>query len=453
LLVFQIKANPEKLLVRGKTVFTMTCFLLAAIMTLTQIFRLLENADSSSFTYKPFNLTPLDKYPTYSICFRGPEIYWKHEQLLFNSLGMTSSQYVELLKGDGWRYQYDRTRRRYEKEDITMKNASNIVFKETILRPSDVFKEVDFVAQENNETRHYWNYGRTQKGREIQQIPFHIGYQTPGEICFTRNSSDTLNLIRAYDLLSLNRSLLKRGNHLNLELRIIFHYPGQLVRNFHKPSFRFTLGSFETNVLELMVYHVTKLINRPDANIRCNNGIEIDDFNFQHKIIKLVGCVPVYFDERLRNGNNEKFCESPKALKKAFSHIEYYKDVLASYEPPCLDMKIMVKYFNNIKQEGEKHFLIKIVYRDSFFQEIKNLEDFTLPTFWSNIGGLLGICLGYSLLQIPELIKNFLSLLKRSRYSTRISEYLALCNKLISDNINPDSNTNTVTSLYILNFL
>ena len=56
------------------------------------------------------------------------------------------------------------------------------------------------------------HYGVGEAGKETKKIPFHVGYRTPDEICFTRNSTDTLDLIRTEDYLYLNRSLLKPGN-------------------------------------------------------------------------------------------------------------------------------------------------------------------------------------------------------------------------------------------------
>ena len=38
------------------------------------------------------------------------------------------------------------------------------------------------------------------------------------------------------------------------------------------------------------------------------------------------------------------------------------------------------------------------------FQEIVNVKAFDVETLWSSVGGFIGIFLGYSLLQVPELL-------------------------------------------------
>ena len=50
------------------------------------------------------------------------------------------------------------------------------------------------------------------------------------------------------------------------------------------------------------------------------------------------------------------------------------------------------------------HLVLDFVYMEDFYQEIINVRDFGFESFWSGIGGFVGIFLGYSLLQIPDLL-------------------------------------------------
>ena len=49
---------------------------------------------------------------------------------------------------------------------------------------------------------------------------------------------------------------------------------------------------------------------------------------------------------------------------------------------------------------------MKFLYKEKYYQEIENVRDFGFETFWSSVGGFVGIFLGYSMLQFPELISN-----------------------------------------------
>ena len=41
---------------------------------------------------------------------------------------------------------------------------------------------------------------------------------------------------------------------------------------------------------------------------------------------------------------------------------------------------------------------------EKYYEEIKQVEDFGFQDFVSNVGGFFGIFVGYSMMQIPELL-------------------------------------------------
>ena len=51
-----------------------------------------------------------------------------------------------------------------------------------------------------------------------------------------------------------------------------------------------------------------------------------------------------------------------------------------------------------------KKVILKIEYAATGFREMQNYRAFGLLSLWSQIGGFVGIFLGYSLLQVPELV-------------------------------------------------
>ena len=75
--------------------------------------------------------------------------------------------------------------------------------------------------------------------------------------------------------------------------------------------------------------------------------------------------------------------------------------------------------------QSEQQFLVKVTYPVSFYQEIKNVKDFTFETFWSTAGGYLGFFLGYSLLQVPELLQISASYCKNMKLSVLVGLVVA----------------------------
>ena len=56
------------------------------------------------------------------------------------------------------------------------------------------------------------------------------------------------------------------------------------------------------------------------------------------------------------------------------------------------------------------HLVLDFVYMDDFYEEIINVRDFGFESLWSGVGGFVGIFLGYSLLQIPDLLQSLWAL-------------------------------------------
>lgn len=393
---------------------------MGAYMTVTQSVGFLENKDSSSIAYKHFNQAPQDQYPTFSICLRGPQIYWKNEHQLFNIHGITSLQYTQMLKGDGIRYDIDTHSRLYRKDPVHIKNMSSMDISEIFLTTSDIVTGASFV----NDKKQIYNYGKgMHQGPRFDQIPFSIGYQTPDEICFTRNSTDELESIRQYDLVSLKSFLLSPGSHSSVEIRLIVHYPGQLLRNFDNPSFSTSLQSYDKDrLLELKISHVTTLLKRPGSNVKCNDSIENDDAKLQEEITRRIGCIPIYWSYLGAEDNNFEHCTSQQDLINAFYLIENFKDVLASYDPPCVDMTSLVFVKNDMAQ-SEGKFQIKVLYAENFYQEILNDQGVSFETFFSGVGGFVGIFCGYSILQLPELFEGMKKMYRRKNSAFLIGKF------------------------------
>ena len=147
--------KPQLITTRAKRAFALACFFFACYFTATQFSLFCENRDSSSIAYKPFNLSPIDKYPAFSICLKGSQIYWQNEKFLFDTTDVTSSQYTEILRGAGTRYKYDEESRLYSKESVGLDNISMVSFDQMRLSPNDLFVEVDLVAYDDRHSTYY----------------------------------------------------------------------------------------------------------------------------------------------------------------------------------------------------------------------------------------------------------------------------------------------------------
>ena len=416
-LPLQIIENPQILIGRTSGLFSLICFYLLMYYSLPQIGSHFENKDSSAIAYKPFNLREIDKYPTFSICFKGPERYWFNEEFLFDKAGVSSAQFVKVLKGTGERYNYNRSSRTFVKEPVDLNTLSENEWNQLVWHPSDFIHGVDLVTEPKNNSVFF---GGGRFGSIVPNIPLEIGYQTPEEICFTRKSLDSLEVSRSFDILSLTRSLLRPGNHRHLELRILIHYPGQLLRSFDKPKYRSTLESYvKDRLLELQISDVTTLRKRSDSNVRCNESLSNDDDRIRQEIIKEAGCIPPYWRKTIPLSDGINVCRLPEQLKDVSKYIDNYKYYLSTYDPPCVEMTTMVTV-NKDSTQKRNEFKIKFTYTENVYQEIVNSESFDFTTCFSGVGGFVGIFLGFSLRDMPNILSNIPGIVGGFRFLKKI---------------------------------
>ena len=75
------------------------------------------------------------------------------------------------------------------------------------------------------------------------------------------------------------------------------------------------------------------------------------------------------------------------------------------------------------KADG-KYITIKVSYMERSYQETENVQDFSFESFFSSLGGFIGIFLGYSMLQIPELLNNLANCGKKLRLCAGTGEII-----------------------------
>ena len=254
-----------------------------------------------------------------------------------------------------------------------------------------------------------------------------IGYRTPNTICFTRPSNDSLETIRRYDRLDFDRSIFENEKYQNVELKIFVHYPQQLLRSFHKPVFRSTLGEqkndnkFWSNLYTITISDITVLKTRPGSNFPCDQSLLDDDVKLQNQIMEKIRCIPIYWKSVVEAELQLEICNSTDDLNEAYYHIQHYRKMFSTYNPPCIEMKVFSRFDKEDKNRANDPRIL-FQYSEEMYQEIMGTEDFGFESFLSGVGGFVGIFLGYSILQLPELltlIDSFSRVLKKHQYTGR----------------------------------
>ena len=121
-----------------------------------------------------------------------------------------------------------------------------------------------------------------------------------------------------------------------------------------------------------------------------------------HKVVEKINCIPSYWLEIIQDGLDLKECTSPKELKRAYQYLKNWQVMMEGNDRPCIDMFNTVSW--NWEDARTKEIKMRFSYQEQYYQELQYLPDFDLETFISNIGGFVGIFLGYSMMQFPELL-------------------------------------------------
>ena len=359
-------------------------------MTILQILRYYKNKDTSSISYKRFNASPYDLYPAFSICFQDDMGGIYDSQYLNNTARITRLDYTNMLAGT-----YGPGANIYNSElnGLGIKTLSGLDLQNSTMNFQDTFRQ--FFAY--NEKVH--------KSFAKESMPFYISYQDPTKVCFTRRTEYKKGLIRKTDLLWLEKFEVLKVLSFRTKLTIYIHHHGQLIRSFNKAALDVSLNKRSLNKLnqyiKISLVHVSVLRKRHNANEPCNPDLHDDDEKLRTQIMDKVGCVPPYWKHFQTKPMTLKDCNSSLQLQKMYGLIKHYKRVMDTYDPPCEEMNIVY----TVQREGAPLYpAILFTYIGDMYEEIINEKVFGFEMFWSSIGGIIGIFLGYSLSQIPKLI-------------------------------------------------
>ena len=128
-----------------------------------------------------------------------------------------------------------------------------------------------------------------------------------------------------------------------------------------------------------------------------------DDTRCRREVIKKVVCLPIYWKSLESEILEMDICKSSDELRKLQIMISSHRKKFMINGRSCITMDNLV-FRTNEYEPDSKHLTIKISYVESTYQETENVKEFPFESFFSSLGGFIGIFLGYSMLQIPEIL-------------------------------------------------
>ena len=405
----------------SKGVMFATCFSIVFYMAKKEIARYLDNKDTSSVAIRKFGMVNDHdhQYPTLSICFFNGNVIYSYPAFkqTFKKPQKAVIKIIEYYRKilEGYKTYNESTIK------SRLKMARYPTFSSLTIKLEDLIHKYG-IAAENSTRIDIWNYKNSDgsvltNSTRMQNLPFSVSFQTPRLICFTLENHLTNDIHKMGDILDFKEAALQglewhSAKDRTTMMKIYIHAPGQLIRNLDKPIINLASDlDYFNGSHTIAIKRVDVLHRRQDAKIPCKLYPTNEDKEYLRAIVKDMKCIPVYWESLQLYHANMPVCNSTDKYVKLREKYNGYnptpKRWLELRWVPCYEMVVSTVD----KMRTTDKFRINIQYQDlgSQFFETINARDFGFENLWSSFGGIVGIFLGYSVVNLFEMISNCLA--------------------------------------------
>ena len=373
-------------------VFRTIVFVGLAYFVFKQVQRYLKNEDAPFFSYKKFLDTPMDPYPVFTFCLEEGDGIYDEEYL--SSMGFTGKDYQSFLSGNDSIDQTNQTK------------LNQLDFNNAMIKFETIVSKYMIIGQNSSGGGAMVSWMADTDGKNVSIFPpMYKSYQDPQKLCFTRNNSWGPQGVRSHEYIYMNGTLLKM---MHGKIRIYHHQKDQLQKRICKYIISKEIEEIDFQLLEFWVSQVNVLRKRVNANDPCDPDV-IDDLAVLKTTMKQINCTPPFWTSMIPKEIAFSTCNSSSQLK-AVSDVLKAPDKLMGifnqYTEPCIKLASIVTFQEKAKnhEKDPNSFVLVFNYLEEMYQEIRNEKDFDMEMFWSSVGGFIGMFLGYSLWQCPEML-------------------------------------------------
>lgn len=398
-----------------------------------------ENNDASAVNTRKYNSRSMDVYPTYTLCLVDD----RAEKESFKHGGMYRTGYIAANQGISWPNGWGGRKAWHKYRDFLRGNESKDKLKG---KERQIMSEIDFrnatqplakfmkgieVAE-----RFEKDLGRQKeifspditsidrndpKNRSTYESMLYLSHQSPNTLCYTRKLTNKRSHKKVYEkLIFLAREVYMKSIS---DIFLYVHHPGQ----FHRrkiQALRVNVYYGENNIhaynrnydIEIVTTDIFR--KRTDANEKCNDEIDLhDDRHWIKGAVEILKCIPPFW-KAFYEWQNSTFstCKTPEQFQMV-TKVLLRDEEEAGYTQPCAEMSVGVvksefedNLYTSMKHQGTTsardlgNLTINVKYPKSTYHEILNRREITFDSFWSSTGGFVGMFLGYSVMQVPQII-------------------------------------------------
>jgi hypothetical protein len=194
---------------------------------------------------------------------------------------------------------------------------------------------------------------------------------------------------------------------------VLISYPGQIMGGKYKAKKDWQVRKTNDSEYYSMVFVVQNIEivhHRNKRRRRCSERPFDADILTIQKIADMAGCRAPF----MKIKTNLSTCKTQEELKKYYNTLNEYWNIgnANDHIAPCRHLgRVDFDYweYDMPEENGEPYFNITFLYGDSKYREIRGVKSFSLISLFGNIGGYVGIFIGYAIFNLPDIftkIKN-----------------------------------------------
>ena len=395
------------------------CIIIAFYVTFEQLTKYLKNEDSSSISIKSFATSQKNQYPDVSICF--PSYEWKvlfNESRLPDNLSDSNMRRIILGKVAGLNEDIIDAGTTFL---INLADGSQNDYEDILLNPPKNIIEKSEVVSHNIVLNKKFTSGNQRERTQDHNSVLWLNAKTS---CVTRKLQYEPN-----EVLERQVIFLRRKSMLSYRIFYVFiHRPGHLIRQVGSNMMtNMALRAMiprkydtRTNLLQIFITSLKIIKKRSKPDDPCDEELEDDDQKWIQQASKNIGCVPIYWIKRpdiKGNSSNLAPCRSFKKYQEAFVATSKGKiNIRRQYRPPCKG-SVHLSYAtagnaflegvlqNKVKNLKKKDLImLRIQYKLSNYEEVRNGRAFNEYDLFTQVGGAIGLMLGFSFFQLPNIV-------------------------------------------------
>ena len=375
-------------------IFQILCISVTLVLAILCYREFLRNEDAVEVSYKKLYEEYDNFHPSLTICFTSP---FDDEKLQWYEGNLSATSYEEYTFGH--RMENDR--------------LNNVSYDDVSI---DLTKYVQYVTRTSNVELYYINRNTSslinklgirswglKSTKMVKCLSLHVPFQKGIKIKHVgiglKNTIFPNNIRPVY------------GWNEPFGMHIYFHKKGQFIRSFASRKYIWQKRSTNKSIqINAYISGIEVLKRRHKSEYPCRDELVYDAWILNH-LIRFIGCTPPYWEQSI----GAPVCKSQEDLRDIASLFWETFHWNPDSNPPCTEIRrLQVKFDefeefddyrgqmimgNMIKENDTIEF--NMVFGDLSFTEIKQSQAYDTKKLIGDIGGYIGLLLGYALLGIP----------------------------------------------------